>query len=115
MSTLNANISALGTWILDRTEQPLELDWIELVPEGGQETSVQASLPQAFLHGAKRLISSYTDDYNQLGAEGEGNGSVDVWLASGRDQRRLFSGCAIISLRRRAVSESTSSWYRPAP
>ena len=90
VSTLNANISALGTWILDRTEQPLELDWIELVPEGGQETSVQASLPQAFLHGAKRLISSYTDDYNQLGAEGEGNGSVDVWLASGRDQAQII-------------------------
>lgn len=90
VSTLNANISALGTWISSRSEQPLEIDWIQLVPEGGKELPVNATFFAGIAHWVQRLIRSYSADYARMGGEGEQAEPLEVWLVTGRDQAQII-------------------------
>jgi len=90
LEAFKINIGALGTWLLQVREQPLEIDYIAL-------TSPGEKLPRAGLHFAERAVhemhsffASFFNDYNAIGnVAGEGV-SIDVWIGGGRDQAQVL-------------------------
>lgn len=89
ISTLSSNISAIGTWQLECTNQPLEIDWLELQAFGDGSTDTTANFFKQFGHSATRIIKSYSESYNDI-SNTEIEKSVDVWAVTGRDQIQLI-------------------------
>jgi len=93
INTLNSNISAIGTWLLECTSQPLEVDWIELLPYGKEATEIKAGFFSQLWHSVVRIFKSYVESYNVVGnAKTEKN--VDVWAVTGRDQIQIIEALA---------------------
>lgn len=90
INTLNSNISAIGTWLLERTAQPLELDWLEFQPYGREGTAYKAGLWTDIKHSLSRIARSYIENYDSLRSEAETGKSVDVWVVTGRDQAQII-------------------------
>lgn len=89
ISTLSSNISAIGTWQLECTNQPLEIDWLELQAFGDGSTDTTANFFKQVGHSATRIIKSYSESYNDI-SNTEIEKSVDVWAVTGRDQIQLI-------------------------
>ena len=89
------NAGALGTWILDTREQPLQIDYLMV-------TSPDVALPKAtpnifevIKHEVGSFIASFTHDYTLIGDIYEEDGSgrsapLRVWMGSGRDQAQIL-------------------------
>lgn len=90
INTLNSNISAIGTWLLERTAQPLELDWLEFQPYGQEGTPYKAGLWADLKHSVSRIARSYIESYDSLNTAAESGKSVDVWAVTGRDQAQII-------------------------
>lgn len=88
ISTLSSNISAIGTWQLECTSQPLEIDWLELQAYGGKTSDVEAGFFKQLSHSTVRIFKSYTENYDITSADTEK--SIDVWAVTGRDQMQLM-------------------------
>lgn len=88
-NTFQDNLSALGTWITDMSNQPLSFDYIALVPEGEQVPEAEGSFFENLAFQCKLFASSFVIDYSRMGkideAE-EDDQTVTVWISSGRDQ-----------------------------
>lgn len=89
ISSFNANISAIGSWIMDRSSQPLEMDWLAFVPFNGSEIQAQSNFFSILAHNFKRLMYSYIHDYNIMNAQGDPAETVDVWVSTGREQAQI--------------------------
>lgn len=90
ITTLNSNISALGTWLLERTAQPLELDWLEWQPYGGSTAGAEAGWWAQVRHDIRRIARSYTESYDSLGGSVSADRTVSVWAVTGRDQAQIL-------------------------
>lgn len=88
ISTLSSNISAIGTWQLDCTSQPLEIDWLELQAYGDVGTEIETGFFDELSHSAKRILNTYTEDYNLSSTNAKK--TIDVWAVTGRDQMQLI-------------------------
>lgn len=91
-SLFRTNISALGTWLQDCSQQPLEIDWIEWQPMGGTAKRVTASWWADFKHSIARISESYSKDYNVYSYDGETTETIEVWMSGGRDQFQIIQG-----------------------
>ena len=89
ISTLNSNISALGTWVLERTQQPLEIDWLEWQPYGKEAKDINCSFLKQLSHDCNRIFKSYVEDYDTL-SENNTETTIDLWVVSGRDQAQII-------------------------
>lgn len=89
ISTLSSNISAIGTWQLECTSQPLELDWLELQAFGDSSADVKANFFKQLSHSTVRIIKSYTESYDDI-SNADAEKSIDVWAVTGRDQMQLI-------------------------
>lgn len=94
LTTFNSNISAVGTWILDRTSQPLEIDWLALVPQGGEAPAWKVGAWKNFQQGFTRLLYSYFHDYNVMKTDAEVEDEVEVWVSTGREQAQIIQRLA---------------------
>ncbi len=93
INTLNANISAIGTWLLECTSQPLEIDWIELLPYGAKATEINAGFFKQLWHNIVRIFKTYIESYNVIG-DTKTDKNVDVWVVTGRDQVQIIESLA---------------------
>lgn len=89
INTFNSNISALGTWLLERSSQPLEIDWLEWQPYGSKAVKNNVSWWKQVKHDINRIYRSYVEDYDTLG-ESTTEDSISVWVVSGRDQAQII-------------------------
>ena len=88
LSSLSENISAVGTWISEKKEQPLEIDWIEWSPVSEKPSETKTSLWGKLAFSVSQFWSAYTADYKTANSEK----SIDVWVGSvGRDQYLIIS------------------------
>lgn len=94
LTTFNSNISAIGTWILDRTSQPLEIDWLALVPPNGEEPAWKAGFWEDLKQGVTRLLYSYIHDYNVMQTGNETDNEIEVWVSTGREQAQIIQRLA---------------------
>lgn len=87
------NMSALGTWIQQVIEQPLQLDAIYISSPGTKVEDIHNSFWDKISHEIKRLYWSFLIDYNSIGnvaEEGSDSRTITVWVGSGRDQANVI-------------------------
>ena len=95
MSSLKTYLGTLGTWINDSKRGALMVDSISIVP-----ADTEADLPKAKANFFESLwfeissfIYSFFTEYDQMGLTSlpdENTETIDVWLASGRDQSSIW-------------------------
>lgn len=89
LTTFMDNISALSSWMVRLKEQPLELDYIEIVPEGTDFRKGSAGFFASAKFIIEQFIGSFFIDYNSIGEDG-GEDALDVWIGLGRDQVQVI-------------------------
>ncbi|MCM1524262.1 MAG: extracellular solute-binding protein [Ruminococcus sp.] len=89
-SSLKDNITAVSSWMREYRDQPLEIDFIELLPAYGSDgkatsfTSVKESFFKSLSFSVKGFVGSFFEDYTVLSDSTKE--SVMVWCGLGRDQ-----------------------------
>ena len=99
------NITALGQWARDMTQQSLTVDYLLVSGSENPLPKANGNLWQNFVHEVRSFIGSFTNDYNvnQTREEASDNTeskTIEVWVTTGRDQLDVI---------RRLVNESFSS------
>ena len=94
LSSFREGISALSSWLYDRTSQPLELDYLIVHSAGQDLPSPRASFWQQVTHFFKTFFASFLEDYNTVGGDGTGE-SVTVWANIGRDQIQVIKNLVV--------------------
>lgn len=92
LSEFKGNTESLGSLILALSQQPLTVDYIELVPEGKKADSGKISFFDSVSYSIKSFAYSFTDDYSSFDTEQyKGKTPVNVWVSSGRDQVKIIN------------------------
>lgn len=93
LSEYRDNIGALGTWILQTSEQPLQLDYIIVASPDAEMPRANPTVWELALHEIRAYFGSYVFDYEQVGnvydpsdPEFSQRQPLTVWMSSGRDQ-----------------------------
>lgn len=87
------NLSALGTWLLQTVEQPLQIDYILVASPEQELPRAQPTFWEAARHELAKLVASFTHNYSALGDLGSsqaGDRSIRVWIGTGRDQAQAL-------------------------
>ncbi|MCK9524985.1 MAG: extracellular solute-binding protein [Limnochordia bacterium] len=87
------NLSALGTWILQTMEQPLQIDYLLVASPDVELPEASPTLWQTVRHECSKLASSFTHDYSALGDRNPGTSgerTIKVWIGTGRDQAQAL-------------------------
>lgn len=89
-SSIKDNITAVSSWMREYRDQPLEIDYIELLPaydskgKASKFTSVKENFFKSLAFSVKGFIGSFFEDYTVLSDSTKE--SVMVWVGLGRDQ-----------------------------
>ena len=90
LTSFQSNISALGTWVMNATSQPLMLDYILVQQQGTPLAKGDTGFFGTLWYEIRRFIASFFNDYNLASAVNSGEmESIDVWIATGRDQAQI--------------------------
>jgi len=104
MDTFKSNIGGMATWLLERRNQPLEIDYVKIAKIDDKFEKAEAGFFEAIAFEFKAFIMSFFVDYNSQGAMEEitkDSKMVEVWLGSsalnmgglalaGRDQAQVI-------------------------
>lgn len=91
-----SNIGSLASWLITAQEQPLELDYIAFVSNGETEEDLpiaNASFFEKIAFNIAQFLSSFIDDYANIGSSSAGNKentTIKVWTSTGRDQAQAM-------------------------
>ncbi|MBQ8549860.1 MAG: extracellular solute-binding protein, partial [Clostridia bacterium] len=91
LTNYKSKVESIGSLLLSMTQQPLTIDYIELVPEKGTASSGKTGFFEKLTFSAATLASSFTEDYSVLNTVEEGKTPVETWVSSGRDQVKIIS------------------------
>lgn len=90
LSAFKSNISTIGSWISMFSEQPLEIDRMELWGDEGAAPRAEANFGESMKHTLDRFIASFTEDYSSMGSSEGDSANITVWIQSGRDQANVL-------------------------
>ncbi len=92
LNQLKNNISALGTWLVNVADMPLEVDYLVLSGPEAELPEVKESFFASAWYGTVRFFSTFFVKDSQISANVEGgSNSIKVWLASyGREQAQMI-------------------------
>jgi ABC-type glycerol-3-phosphate transport system substrate-binding protein len=91
ISTFKSNISALGTWMLDISSMPLEVDSFTLSAPGAKLKSAEPNAVVAAYHEAIRFGATFFVDSTQIASDSDvSSDAIKVWIATGRDQAQII-------------------------
>lgn len=83
------NIGSFTEWMLELQSQPLDLDWIEILPQDVQPSAAKTGFFQTCWHYIRQFLYSFTSAYRTVPAEDQE--SIKVWLGTtGRDQANII-------------------------
>lgn len=91
--SFKSNLGSLGNWIITNSNQPLEVDYIEVIPEDRTLPKADANFFQKLLFDIQKLVATFSMDYTAVGTTGNGRydaEEITVWLATGRDQATVI-------------------------
>ena len=91
-NSIKDNVNSVSSWMRQYREQPLEIDFIELVPADGSFTSVKENIGKSFAFSFKGFINSFFEDYTVLSDATED--SINVWVSLARDQTNVIKQMA---------------------
>ncbi|HHX01437.1 MAG TPA: extracellular solute-binding protein [Firmicutes bacterium] len=87
------NVGALGTWLNQTMEQPVQIDFIVVASPDQTLPNPRPTALQTWLHEIKAFIASFTYDYTRVGDRGlltDTDEVLRVWIGSGRDQAQAL-------------------------
>ncbi|MGB4163287.1 MAG: extracellular solute-binding protein [Bacillota bacterium] len=88
---MQGNISAMSTWILQASEQPLEIDYFILSSHENDLPDVRPGTLERLRFSAVRFFSTFFVDYNIFQADSvDDSDTIEVWIQSGRDQVQIL-------------------------
>lgn len=91
LSEFQSNVSALGTWIMNATSQPLMLDAIQIAGENIEPLKADTGFFGTIVYECKRLIASFFNDYRVAGTMQISDAeAIEVWIYTGRDQAQIL-------------------------
>ncbi len=91
ISDFKSNISALGTWMLEISSMPLEIDSFTLSAPDADLAYAEPNGIVAAANEAIRFIATFVVDDTQIASDSEvTNDAVKVWIATGRDQAQII-------------------------
>ena len=103
LTTFKSYLGTLGTWINDSKRSTIIVDSIHITPmadQGGEAVSDKNALPkakapwyQSIWFEIRSFFYSFFVEYDQMGLTtipDENTTTIDVWLASGRDQSQIW-------------------------
>lgn len=94
LAAFRDNAGALGTWILETREQPLQIDYIVIASPNVELPKTKPHVGQVMLHELRAFLSSFVYDYTLVGnvysAEDFQVEPLRVWIGSGRDQAQIL-------------------------
>ncbi len=87
LSTFRTNVSSLGTWMLNMTNQDISFDTVYLMPDNAKLSRAQAGFFTQIWYEIKATLLSFAKDYTF----DESKEKITVWTASvGRDQLNII-------------------------
>jgi len=90
LDEMDDNISALGSWVMTASEQPLSIDCIYVHGEDASLPKASTNIFQKLWHELVMLIGSYGAN-TSLESNVEVDGAdIEVWIMTGRDQSQLL-------------------------
>lgn len=95
LSTLKSYLGTLGTWLNDSRSSVLMVDWIQIsyVESEDDLPRARAGFFRSLWFEFVSFINSFFTEYDQMGVTSEediSENALDVWLASGRDQSKIW-------------------------
>ena len=92
LNQLKNNISALGTWLVNISNMPLELDYLVLSGENAKLPDAKQSFGSGLYYGTVRFFASFVVKNSQISETTvEGANTIKVWMASsGREQAQII-------------------------
>ncbi len=91
LSTFQSNVASFGTWINQRTVQPLELDSIMIKSPDTATPKGEAGFFKMLMHYIKQFFYSFVTDYDSVGVmEETAPEEITVWIPTGRDQAQIL-------------------------
>jgi len=92
LETFRLNISNISDWALSAVEQPLLIDYMELVPPSEKVGAGKDSLFTKFWYSVRSFFISFVLDYDTISEinSDEIKESITLWLGSGRDQAQAI-------------------------
>lgn len=91
LNQLKNNISALGTWLVNVADMPLEVDYLALSAPGAQLPKAQDTFWAGAWNGTVRFFATFVVKDSQISQDAGGSDSIKVWLASyGREQAQMI-------------------------
>jgi len=112
LSNFSTNISSLGTWILNVSQQALSIDYLIVHSEDYDLPRANPNFFGGLWFGVRGFFGSFFFDYESvgLGKENEGWETVDVWLCTSESQGREQAN-AISALISEATKDPNSKLY----
>ncbi|BBH18657.1 ABC transporter substrate-binding protein [Paenibacillus baekrokdamisoli] len=86
-----SNISAISQWMLDIRSQPLDLDYLVIMPAAAKAPKAKAGFFQTTAFEARSFFSSFFHNYSLSGEEESGSETITLWLSWGRDQAQVLN------------------------
>lgn len=83
LSQFQSNISSLGTWVLERSNQALDIDYINFLPESESPQKASSGFIKEIVYGFSQFLYSFIEDYLPAKDSSE---PLEVWVSAGRDQ-----------------------------
>jgi ABC-type glycerol-3-phosphate transport system substrate-binding protein len=85
------DVQSMGSLITNFDQQPLELDCLAFVPQGGKVPEANSSFFDSFLFGLNKFVVSFYSNYNGKSSSTASKDSVNVWVMTGRDNFQILS------------------------
>jgi len=84
LSRLQNSIGALGTWMMDVRNQPLQVDYIFVMPAGESAPRINNGIFRRIWHEISTLFFSFFIDYSAIGDISEGGEvrTITVWTGT---------------------------------
>lgn len=86
-----SNISAASQWMLDIRMQPLDLDYIVVMPAQAKAPKVKPGFFQSAAFEIKSFFNSFANDYSLSNEEDTAGETITLWLGWGRDQAQVLN------------------------
>ena len=82
------NVGGLGDWLNSFKEQPLAIDYLLVTSPGEKLPQPESSFFRSAASGVRSFLASFTEDYDEYGAEDDQ--AISVWLTTARDQAQVL-------------------------
>lgn len=89
MNSFKENVSALGTWLRQIKEQPIDIDYFIIASPEQKIPRADTGFFGKMWHEMRGMVASFFEDYQALGDVYEGE-AVRVWAQTGRDQAQFL-------------------------